>query len=95
VFARVVTGQADAEGFDSLVRLAKEQLPEARKQPGFRGFYLLSDDQSGRLMTISLWEPRRPGGRRDTSSATQEPGRTGRDNHRATRRELRSDDVDP
>ncbi len=56
MFARVVTAQAAAEGFDSVTRLAREQLPAARQQPGFRGFYVLSDPESGKLMTISLWE---------------------------------------
>jgi heme-degrading monooxygenase HmoA len=56
MFARVVTAQAEAEGFDSVTRLAREQLPVARQQPGFRGFYLLSDPGSGKLMSISLWE---------------------------------------
>lgn len=56
MFAHVVTAQAEAEGFDSLTRLAREQLPAVRQQPGFRGFYLLRDPESDKLMTISLWE---------------------------------------
>lgn len=43
-------------GLDSLVRFSREQLPAIREQPGFRGYYLLSDRRSGKLMTISLWE---------------------------------------
>ena len=38
-FARVVTTQAGAKGFDDLIRLAQQQLPGARQQPGFKGFY--------------------------------------------------------
>lgn len=38
------------------VLVHREQLPAARQQPGFRGFYLLSAPGSGKLMTISLWE---------------------------------------
>ena len=56
MFAHVVTAQAEAEGFDNLTRFVREQLPEIPKQPGFRGFYLLRDPESDKLMTISLWE---------------------------------------
>jgi heme-degrading monooxygenase HmoA len=58
MFARVITAQAGAEGFDGVVRLAREQVPSARQQPGFRGFYLLTDAETGKMMTISLWETR-------------------------------------
>lgn len=56
MFAHVVSGEAQAEGFDSLTRLAREQLPAVREQPGFRAFYLLTDRNSGKLVTISLWD---------------------------------------
>ena len=43
MFARVITAQAGAEGFDGVVRLAGQQLPGARQQPGFGGYCLLTD----------------------------------------------------
>jgi heme-degrading monooxygenase HmoA len=58
MFARVITAQAEAEGFDGAIRLAEQQLPGARQQPGFRGFYLLTDAEAGKLVVISLWETR-------------------------------------
>lgn len=58
MFARVITAQVGAEGFDSLIRVAGEQLPGAREQPGFNGFYLLTDTETGKMITISLWETR-------------------------------------
>jgi heme-degrading monooxygenase HmoA len=58
MFARVITAQAGAEGFDNLVRLAEQQLPGARQRPGFQGFYLLADDETGKLINISFWETR-------------------------------------
>ncbi len=58
MFARVITAQAGAEGFDSLIRVAREQVPGARHQPGFKGFYLLTDTETGKMITISLWETR-------------------------------------
>jgi heme-degrading monooxygenase HmoA len=54
--AHVVAAHAEAEGFDNLTRFVREHLPEIPQQPGFRGFYLLRDPNSDKLMTISLWE---------------------------------------
>jgi heme-degrading monooxygenase HmoA len=60
MFARVITAQAGADGLDSLIRVAREQLPSASQQPGFKGFYLLTDTdaETGKVITISLWETR-------------------------------------
>jgi heme-degrading monooxygenase HmoA len=58
MFARVITAQAGGEGFDNAIRLARQQLPGARQQPGFQGFYLLTDAETGKLITISLWGTR-------------------------------------
>jgi hypothetical protein len=56
VFARVITTQATSDGFDSLVRFAREHVPDAQAQPGFQGFYLLTDRDAGNLVTISFWD---------------------------------------
>jgi heme-degrading monooxygenase HmoA len=58
MFARVITAQAGIQGFDSAIRLFREQLPGARRLPGFTGFYLLTDPATGKLMVISLWDTR-------------------------------------
>ncbi len=58
MFARVITAQAGAEGFDNAIRLAEQQLPDARQQSGFQGYYLLTDDETGKFIIISLWETR-------------------------------------
>jgi epsilon-lactone hydrolase len=67
MFARVITAQAGPQGLDSVIGLAREQLPGASDQPGFRGFYLLTNAETGKAMTISLWETREqmPAGIRD------------------------------
>ena len=67
MFARVITAQAPTEGFDGTIRLVEQQLPGARQQPGFSGYYLLTDAETGRLVVISLWETREqmPTGIRD------------------------------
>jgi heme-degrading monooxygenase HmoA len=58
MFARVITAQAGPQGFDSVIGLARDQLPGAGLQPGFKGFYLLTNAETGKLVTISLWETR-------------------------------------
>jgi len=58
MFARVITAQAGPDGFDSTIRLAGQQLPGARQQPGFNGYYLLTDAETGKIVIISLWETR-------------------------------------
>lgn len=58
MFARVITAQAGPEGFDGAIRLAEQQIPGARAQPGFKGYYLLTDAQTGKLVILSLWETR-------------------------------------
>ena len=58
MFARVITAQAGAEGFDNIIGLAERHLPAARQRPGFQGFYLLADDKTGKLINISFWETR-------------------------------------
>jgi len=58
MFARVITAQAGAEGFDGAIGLAEQQLPAARQMPGFKGYYLLTDAETGKLVIISLWETR-------------------------------------
>ncbi len=57
-FARVVTAQAGAQGFDDFIRFAEQQLPSFREQPGFKGFYLLTDAGTGKVITVSLWDTR-------------------------------------
>ena len=58
MFARVITAQAGAEGFDEVVRLAQHEISGAQQRPGFAGFYLLTDDETGKLINISMWETR-------------------------------------
>jgi heme-degrading monooxygenase HmoA len=56
MFARVITAQAGPQGFDSFIGLAREQLPAASQQPGFKGFYVLTSAETGKVMIVSLWE---------------------------------------
>jgi len=58
MFARVITAETGADGFDGVMRLAREQLPGARQLPGFKGYYVLTNAGTGKAMVISLWETR-------------------------------------
>ena len=58
MFARVITAEAGSEGFDGAIRRAEQQLPGARQLPGFKGYYLLTDAETGKIIIISLWETR-------------------------------------
>jgi heme-degrading monooxygenase HmoA len=40
------------------VSLDREQLPGASQQPGFKGFYVFTSAETGKVMIISLWETR-------------------------------------
>lgn len=58
MFARVITGQTGPEGFASVMDVYREQIPGASQQPGFAGFCLLANAETGKVMAISLWETR-------------------------------------
>jgi heme-degrading monooxygenase HmoA len=56
MFARVNTAQTATDELAGLVKFSEEQLPAAREAPGFKGFYLLADRHSGKVVSISLWD---------------------------------------
>jgi heme-degrading monooxygenase HmoA len=58
MFARVITAQAGTQGFDGIIGIARQQLPAASQTPGFSGYYLLTDAETGKAVMISLWETR-------------------------------------
>lgn len=58
MFARVITAQAEVDSLDKVVTLAEQQLSGAKELPGFQGFYLLTDEKTGNVITISLWATR-------------------------------------
>jgi heme-degrading monooxygenase HmoA len=58
MFARVITAQAGEDGFDDVIRLANQELPGARRRPGFAGYFLLNNESTGNVIIISLWRTR-------------------------------------
>ncbi len=57
MFAQVNSAQAAPGQLAGLVTFCREQLPAFRAEAaGFKGLYLLADRQSGKVVTISLWD---------------------------------------
>jgi heme-degrading monooxygenase HmoA len=57
MFARVSAFQGPPDQTVEGIRVAREQiLPAARLQDGFKGIYLLFDRESGKSLSITLWE---------------------------------------
>jgi heme-degrading monooxygenase HmoA len=56
MFARVNSMQTATDKLAGLIKFSEERFPDAREAPGFKGFYLLADRQSGKIVSISLWD---------------------------------------
>src|SRR4051794_3362092 len=57
MFARVSTFQGPPDQTAEGIRLAREQiLPAAKLMDGFKGIYLLFDRESGKSLSVTLWE---------------------------------------
>ncbi len=57
MFARVSTYEGSPELIDEAIRYAREQiLPRAQQLEGYKGAYLLVDRQSGKSVSVTLWE---------------------------------------
>src|SRR3954466_7578264 len=57
MFARVSTFQGPPDQTAEGIRLAREQiLPAAKLMDGFKGIYLLFDRDSGKSLSVTLWE---------------------------------------
>ncbi len=55
--ARVSTIQGAPGKVDDVARQAQEQtLPQLQKLEGFKGFVVLGDRQSGKMLGVSFWE---------------------------------------
>jgi heme-degrading monooxygenase HmoA len=85
--ARISTLELDASKIDDVVSQLKErEVPEWEQMDGFKGFTLMADRQSGKVVGVSFWESadamkdseeKIKGSREraaDTGGATGEPG---------------------
>jgi heme-degrading monooxygenase HmoA len=57
VYARVSTLEGSPEQIDEGLRYLREEiLPTGKEDPGFKGLIALDDRQSGKTLSITLWE---------------------------------------
>ena len=56
MLARINSVQTATDKLAGLLDWMQERLPDAREAPGFKGCYLLADRQSGKIVSISLWD---------------------------------------
>ena len=57
VYARVSTLEGSPEQIDDGLRYLREEiLPTGKDDPGFKGLIALADRQSGKALSITLWE---------------------------------------
>lgn len=56
-FARVTITQSKVEKYDEMVKLYKEGVvPEAKAQKGYLGILLLTNRETGKSISIAMWE---------------------------------------
>ena len=56
-FARVTITQSKIESFDEMVKLYSESVvPAAKSQKGYLGILLLTNRETGKGMSIAIWE---------------------------------------
>ena len=57
MYARVTTGQLPPDRIGEIARAMPDEARQAlAREPGFKGSMFLVDRQSGKVMTIGLWE---------------------------------------
>ena len=57
MYARVTTSHVHGQKVEEGKRLWAEQvIPTMKKHKGFRHAYILGDDKTGRMITLSLWD---------------------------------------
>jgi heme-degrading monooxygenase HmoA len=57
MWARVSTYEGKPEALEASVAYVRENIvPAARQLAGFRGVYLLGDRETGRSLSVTLWD---------------------------------------
>ena len=56
MYARVSRYQASPQQVDQGIQVFQQTSPQIRQMQGFKKAYLLVDRQSGKAITVSLWE---------------------------------------
>ncbi len=57
MFARLTVAEVLMGKLDEALKLYEDSvIPAAKSQKGYRGAYLLSDDKTGKVIAITLWD---------------------------------------
>ena len=73
MYARVVSGTMQLEKNDETVEIFRNSIvPAAKEQKGFKGANLFTDDQTGKFISITLWETKEDMTAGDSSGYLQE-----------------------
>ena len=57
MYARVVTAQAQPGKIDEIVSICRDSVvPAAKEQKGFKGIFLLTNTDTNKGISITLWE---------------------------------------
>jgi len=69
MYARKVTVKVSPENIDEVLRLYEESVvPESKNQEGYRGIYVLSDKEAGKMVSLTFWD------NGDCAAANEESG---------------------
>ena len=73
MYARVITSQLQPGKTDDAIKIWREKVSPALKQiKGFKGAYLCGDRNSGKGVTVTLWESEADANAMDASGKYQE-----------------------
>jgi heme-degrading monooxygenase HmoA len=57
MYARKITIKVTPEKINEVIRLYEESVvPESKHQEGYRGMYVLSDKEVGKLVSLTFWD---------------------------------------
>ncbi len=71
--ARVITSQFQPGKAEDAVNLWRDKIaPSLKQRKGFRGAYLMGDRNTGRGVTVTLWETEADATAQDTSGEYQQ-----------------------
>ena len=73
MYARVTTTQLQPGKTEEAIRIYRDSVvPAAKQQQGFKGVFLLTDPNTGKGLSITLWETESEMGAGETSGYYQE-----------------------
>jgi len=56
MFARITIVQGKIDKLDESIKMYEDSIPAAKSQKGFQGAYLLTDRNTGKSISCTLWD---------------------------------------